>query len=110
MEKYNLQGAVVDTTVQGRCKYGRITHGKRLTLDKPLTHNFSTNLKPLGVVKEKVDTIATQATYLDERGEGKDISKRIAEWLEHNRDDLSSMQARELLTSLRSLLQLDSVK
>ena len=108
MEKYNLEGALVETKVKGKCRYGRITLGKELALDKPLIHSFSTNLKPSDAAEEKVDTMAAEATYLAERGVGKNVSKRIAEWLEHNRDDLSSMQARELLISLRSILQSDS--
>ncbi len=54
---------------------------------------------------EKVDTIKAQATYLSERGVKKDVSQRIAEWVEHNRDDLALMQSHELLSSLRSVLQ-----
>lgn len=105
MEKYNVEGAMVKTTIQGRCRYGRISLGRQTSLDKPLIHTVVTNLKPSDVAIEKVDTIEAQAAYLIERGVSKDASQRIAEWLEHNRDDLALMQSQELLSSLRSVLQ-----
>jgi len=105
MGKYNLEGALVETKVRGKCRYGRITLGKELTLDKPLVHSFSTSLRPSDAVEENIDTLAAQAIFLAERGIGKSASKKIAEWLEHNKDDLSSMQAHELLISLRAVLQ-----
>jgi hypothetical protein len=52
-----------------------------------------------------VDTIEAQAAYLADRGVSKDVSKRVAEWLEHSRDDLAAMQSRDLLRALRAVLR-----
>jgi DNA repair exonuclease SbcCD nuclease subunit len=105
MEKYNVEGAMVKTIIQGRGKYGRINLRREIELDRPFIHTVVTNLQPSNVIIEKVDTIKAQATYISERGVNKDVSQRIAEWMEHNRDDLALMQSRELLSSLRSVLQ-----
>lgn len=105
MEKYNKDGVMVKTTIQGRCKYGRITLGRAMNIDKPLILNVVTNLKPTDVAIDKIDSIDAQATYMTERGIGKNVSQRIAEWLEHNKNDLANMQSHELLSSLRAILQ-----
>lgn len=105
IEKYNVEGAMVKTIIQGRCKYGRINLRRKIELDRPFIHTVVTHLQPSDVTIEKVDTIKAQATYLSERGVKKDVSQRIAEWVEHNRDDLALMQSHELLSSLRSVLQ-----
>ena len=105
MEKYNVEGAMVKTIIQGRGKYGRINLRREIELDRPFIHTVVTNLQPSNVIIEKVDTVKAQATYISERGVNKDVSQRIAEWVEHNRDDLALMQSHELLSSLRSVLQ-----
>ena len=110
MEKYNEEGVMVKATIQGRCNYGRITLGRAMNMDKPLIFNVVTNLKPSDVAIDKIDSIDAQASYLTKRGIGKNVSQRIAEWLEHNRNDLASMQSHELLSSLRAILQSEEVK
>ncbi len=105
MEKYNVEGAMVKTILQGRCKYGRVNLARKMDLDRPFIHNVITNLQPSDVTIEKVDTIKAQATYLSERGVNKDLAKRIAVWLENNREDLALMPSHELLSSLKSVLQ-----
>jgi predicted phosphodiesterase len=104
MKKYNVEGAMVKTTIQGKCRYGRISLGRKISLDKPLIHNVVTSLKPFDVILETMNTIEAQATYLAERGISKEVSRRVAEWIEHNKDDLNLMQSQELLRSLRSVL------
>ncbi len=104
MANYDLEGVLVETKVQGRCNYGKITLGKELILNQPLIHHFTTNLKPSDTVAEKVDAIAAQTKYLAERGVQKNVSKKLAEWLEQNRTDLSNLPARELLNSLRAII------
>ncbi len=79
--------------------------GRTLNLDKPLIHKVVTDLKSAEVAIETVDTIEAQAVYLTDRGVSKNMSKRVAEWLEHNRDDLAPMQSRDLLRALRAVLR-----
>lgn len=110
MKRFNVEGVMVKTLIRGKCRYGRITLGKEIALDKPLIHIIVTELKPSNATIEKVDTIEAQAAYLAERGIRKDVSQRIAVWLGHNRDKLALMQSRELLRSLRSVLHSDDVE
>ena len=105
LARFNMEGAMVKTVIKGQCSYGRIALGRKLTLDKPLLHNVVTNLKPIDVVVEKVDTVAAQAAYLTERGVNKAVSQRLAEWLEHNRDALAGMPSHDVLSALRVLLK-----
>jgi predicted phosphodiesterase len=110
LEMFNVEGAMVKTIIQGRLRYGRINLGRTLNLDKPLVHNVVTNLKSAEVSIETVDTIEAQAAYLADRGVNKDVSKRVAEWLEHSRDDLAVMQSRDLLRAFRAILRHGEVK
>jgi DNA repair exonuclease SbcCD nuclease subunit len=105
IEKYNVEEAMVKSIIQGRCKYGRITLEKAIALDKPLIHNVVTNLKLSDAANEKIDSVNAQAAYLTQRGISENVSRTIAEWLEHNRNDLANMQSHELLRSLRAILQ-----
>jgi DNA repair exonuclease SbcCD nuclease subunit len=105
MEKFNVEGAMVKTILQGRCKYDRINLAREIELDRPFIHTVVTNLQPFDVTIENVDTIKAQAAYLSERGVNEDVSQRIAEWLENNRDDLALMPGHELLRSLKSVLR-----
>jgi DNA repair exonuclease SbcCD nuclease subunit len=105
LEKFNIEGAMVKTVIQGGSRYRRVTLGKEITLGNPLIHIVTTNLKPFDVPIEKVDSTEAQAVYLQERGISKQVSKKIAEWLENNREDLALMQSQELLKSLRSVLK-----
>jgi predicted phosphodiesterase len=104
LEQFNVEGAMVKTVLQGRLRYGRINLGRRLDLEKPLIHNVVTNLKSAEVAIETVDTIEAQAAYLADRGVSHDVSQRVAEWLEHGRDDLAAMQSQDLLRALRAVL------
>jgi hypothetical protein len=105
LEQFNEEGAMVKTIIKGRLRYGRINFGRTLNLDKPLIHKVVTDLKSAEVAMETVDTIEAQAAYLTDRGVSKDVSKRVAEWLEHNRDDLAPMQNQDLLRALRAVLR-----
>ncbi len=105
LEQFNEEGAMVKTIIKGRLRYGRINFGRTLNLDKPLIHKVVTDLKSAEVAIETVDTIEAQAAYLTDRGVSKDVSKRVAEWLEHNRDDLAPMQSQDLLRALRAVLR-----
>ena len=102
---FNVEKAMVKTIIQGRLRYGRVNLGRTLNLEKPLVHNVVTNLKSAEVAIETVDTIEAQAAYLADRGVSKDMSKRVAEWLEHSRDDLAVMQSQDLLRALRAVLR-----
>jgi hypothetical protein len=95
---------MVKTVLQGRLRYGRINLGRTLDLEKPLIHNVVTTLKSAEVAIETVDTIEAQAAYLADRGVSPDVSQRVAEWLEHGRDDLAAMQSQDVLRALRAVL------
>jgi DNA repair exonuclease SbcCD nuclease subunit len=110
LDRFNLEGTMVKTIIQGKLRYGRINLRRTLNLEKPLIHNVVTNLKSAEVAIETVDTIEAQAAYLADRGVSKDVSKRVAEWLEHSRDDLAAMQSRDLLRTLRAVLRHGEVK
>jgi predicted phosphodiesterase len=104
-KKYNIHGSMVKTVIKGRCKYGQISLGNTITLDNPLIHIVARNLTPSDADLSKVDTIEAQSTYLTDRGIKKGVAKKIAEWLEHGKNDLATMQSNELLHALRSILQ-----
>lgn len=104
MEPFNVEGAMVKTVLQGRLRYGRVNLGGTLNLERPLIHNVVTNLKSEEVAIETVDTIEAQAAYLADRGVSPDVSKRVAEWLEHGRDDLAAMPSQDFLRALRAVL------
>jgi predicted phosphodiesterase len=105
MKKYNVKGAMVKTIIEGRSGYGRINLGRQISLDKPLLHTVVTNITPSEVAMEKVNAVEAQAAYLSERGVSKEVSQRIAEWLEHTKDKLTLLQSHELLSSIRSVLR-----
>jgi predicted phosphodiesterase len=104
-EKYNINGSMVKTVIKGRCKYGQISLGNKITLDNPLIHIVARNLTPFDADLAKVDTIKAQSTYLTDRGINKDVAKKVAEWLEHSKNHLAIMQSHELLHALRFILQ-----
>jgi len=104
LEPFNVEGAMVKTVLQGRLRYGRVNLGRTLNLDRPLIHHVVTTLKSAEVAIETVDTIEAQAAYLADRGVSADVSKRVAEWLEHSRDDLAAMPSQNLLQALRGVL------
>jgi DNA repair exonuclease SbcCD nuclease subunit len=105
LEKYNIEGAMVKTVIHGRHKYGRINLSKSLNLDKTLIHNVAVMLMPSNSLSEKVNTIKAQAEYLTERGINNEKAKKIAEWLEHNKEKLAIQRATEILQSLREALK-----
>jgi hypothetical protein len=110
MEKYNKEGVMVKAIIQGRCNYGRINFGRAIQLDKPLILNVMTNLKPSCVAVDDIDSIVAQASYLTKRGFSRNVSQRIAEWLEHNKNELAIMQSHELLSSLITILQSEEIE
>ena len=105
LEKYNIKDAMVKTVIHGRHKYGRINLSKTLNLDKPLIHNVAVMLTPSNLLSIKVNTIKAQAEYLTERGVYNGKAKKIAEWLEHNKEKLAILRATEILQSLRETLK-----
>jgi len=105
LEKYNIEGAMVKTTIRGRHKFGRMNLSKDLILEKPLIHTTATRLVPTGLLPEKVDIIKAQADYLAERGIEKADAQKIAEWVERNKERLADMQSKDILNALRKVLK-----
>lgn len=102
LEKYNIEGALVKSIIRGRHKFGQMN--LNIILSKPLIHAATTRLVPSSVLPEKVDIIKTQADYLAERGIEKAEARKIAEWLEHNKERLAEMQSKDILNALRNIL------
>jgi DNA repair exonuclease SbcCD nuclease subunit len=102
LEKYNVEGALIKTIIRGRHKFGQMN--LNIVLSKPLIHTATTRLVPSSALPEKVDIIKTQADYLAERGIEKAEARKIAEWLEHNKERLAEMQSRDILNALRDML------
>jgi len=105
LEKYNLEGVMIKSIVHGRHKFGRMNLSKNLVLEKPLIHNTIIMLTPSSTLAEKTDTIKAQTEYLIERGSDKAQAQKIAEWLEHNKEKLATMQSNEILQALREALK-----
>ena len=105
LEKYNLEGVMIKSIVRGRHKFGRMNLSKNLVLEKPLIHNTIIMLTPSSTLAEKIDTIKAQTEYLIERGNDKAQAQKIAEWLEHNKEKLATMQSNEVLQALRKVLE-----
>ena len=104
LEKFNIEGAMVKTIIFGRHRLGRVGLSKNLHLENPLIHNIAVMLTPLREQTEEIDSITAQAEYLIERGIEKDEARKLAEWLEHNRDKLSSLRSQEIVDALREVL------
>ncbi len=104
LEKYNIEGAMVKSIIRGRHKFGQMNLSKNIILEKPLIHTTATRLVPSSVLPEKVDIIEVQADYLAERGIEKARARKIAEWLEHNKERLAEMQSKDILNALRKVL------
>lgn len=105
LEKYNIKGAMVKSIIQGRHEFGRMNLSKNIVLDKPLIHRTATMLTPSNVLPNKINTIKAQTQYLLERGIVKSEAHKIAEWMEHNKEKLATMQSRLLLQALREVLE-----
>ncbi|MFB0523622.1 MAG: exonuclease SbcCD subunit D [Candidatus Bathyarchaeia archaeon] len=105
LEKYDIEGAMVKTIVRGRHKYGRINLSKNINLEKPLIHNAAVMLTPSSFLSAGTDPIKAQAEYLVERGIDQNKARRIAEWLEYNKEKLATMQSSEILQALREVLK-----
>lgn len=105
LQKYNIEGAMVKSVIRGRHKFGRMNLSKDITLEKPLIHNTSIMLTPSSDLPNKIDAIKAQTEYLVERGVNKTEAHKIAEWLEHNKEKLATMQSKEILQALREVLK-----
>lgn len=104
LEKYNLEGAMVKSVIRGKHKFGRMNLSKAMILEKPLIHNTAIMLTPSSTLPDTIDTIKTQSEYLIERGINKTEACEIAEWLEHNKEKLATMQSTEILEAIREVL------
>lgn len=105
LEKYNIEGAMIKTVISGRHKFGRMNLSKNLALEKTLIHSTIIMLTPINVLMEKIDTVKAQAEHLVERGIEENRAYKIAEWLEHNKEKLATMQSNEILQALREVLK-----
>jgi DNA repair exonuclease SbcCD nuclease subunit len=104
LEKFNIEGAMLKTIIYGKHRLGRVGLSKNLHLTKPLIHNTAIMLTPFREQLEKIDSITAQTEYLVERGIEKTEARKLAEWLEKNRDKLSSLRSHEIVTALREVL------
>lgn len=104
LEKYNIEGAMVKSVIRGRHKYGRMNLSKTIHLEKPLIHNTTIMLTPSNTLSQRIDAVKAQNEYLIERGIDNAKARKIAEWLEHNKEKLAAMQSTEILQALREAL------
>jgi len=110
LEKYNIEGAMVKSIIRGRHKFGQMNLSKPILLEKPIIYTAATRFVPSRVLPEKVDIIEAQVDYLAERGIEKIRARKIAKWLEHNKEKLAEMQSKDIINALREVLKNEKEK
>ena len=104
LEKYDIQDVLVKTVIKGQSKSGR-TSVKSLTLKKPLIHTPTSMLKTVKSKSSKKEIFKDFKEYLIHNGVDKLVSKSIVNWIEKNKEKISSMEEREVLENIREIIR-----
>ena len=105
LKKYDLEGTMVKTTIKGNNRTGRVNMSREKHLKKPIIHNTAIMLRPTNSGSDKINVVQAQTQYLVDHGLNKLQAKKIAKWIETDKERLAQMQTNEFLKALRDINQ-----
>jgi DNA repair exonuclease SbcCD nuclease subunit len=103
LQRYNIQGALIKTVIKGKTTTGR-TSLKNLTLTKPLIHKLTSMLKSNIKRSSQKEVVNDFSEYLINSGLEKTAGKSLVDWIEKNKETISSLNEKQLLNAIREII------
>jgi DNA repair exonuclease SbcCD nuclease subunit len=103
LQGYNIQGSLLKTIIKGKTTTGK-TSLKNLTLTKPLIHKPTSMLKTNIKKSSQKEVLNDFSEYLINSGIEKTTGKSLVDWIEKNKDTISSLNEKQLLNAIREII------
>lgn len=103
LQRYDIHGSLVKTIIKGKTITGR-TSLKNLKLTKPLIHKPTSMLKTHVKKSSQKEVLNDFSEYLINSGLEKTTGRSLVNWIEKNKETISSLNEKQLLNAIRKII------
>jgi DNA repair exonuclease SbcCD nuclease subunit len=103
LQGYDIQGVLLKTVITGKTVSG-IANLKNFNLKKPLIYTPTSMLKKSIKKSSQKEVLNDFSDYLINSGIEKNTGKTLASWIEKNKDNINSLNEKQLLEVIRKVI------